>query len=766
MKIRQFSVSVTDLAAFCCRSGSLDAGLLGASAISLSQGQEGQRRIQAKRGPHYEKEIAVKLSTITQHCQWQLSGRIDGLQTAPKYQVEEIKTTGYTQLELPTSNHALHLAQAKLYGAILLKENSLTELELRITYYHFHSEQEYSFTYTYSDQEFTAFLEDCISRYSQWLDQYCCYLATRNLCLQQLEFPFQQYREGQRGLSVQTYRDMRDGKQAIYHAPTGLGKTAGILFPALKNLAQGHIKQIWYLTAKTSGQNSVHQAIDLLRKQKLKLKILVLKAKEKQCYCDAEARQDAQPCPFQAEYFDRLQPARMDFQNSQHFFETDFQQLAQQYQLCPHQLSRDLLPWADLIIADYNYVFDPCSRLNDYLAQSKSFGLLIDESHNLPDRAREMYTESLSRYTLLELKQQVDSQKLKRKLQQSLNRLDQFLKTEQQEDCQALQAGLMDSAQQTMEWFNNQNWLLFPTDLFEHCFNLQRFAQRMQSITEEDHLHTDKNRGLLQIICIDPAPRLEEISHSFHSAHYFSGSLLPFPYFQRALQSKPFSSEMVLASPFPSHNQCTIIYPINTRYEQRERSIKPLCQLIEAVWQQHPGRYLITFSSYEYLETVYQTLQQHNPQIPAERQPQSNQEKERNHFLQKLKQEQIIGFAISGGLFAEGLDLGKDKLDGVIIVGTCLPPPSDTRNLMQHYFSEHSQNGFDFAYRYPGMNRVIQSAGRVIRSETDRGLVILADDRFTQNNYRQLMPNHWQPNVANSLEQLQRVMAEFLQTDV
>ncbi len=764
---RVFSVSVTDLAAFCCRRGDLSSGPGGHSRISMDQGQEGQKVLQSQRPADYIKEKAVTAQFTGSNCHWVLRGRIDGIYTASLPPViEEIKTSAYSKETLPDSVHELHLAQAKLYGALILDSlPDQTSLMIRVSYYQFHQQQEFNFDYPCSDDHLNQFLRHCVSEYGDWLDQYARYLNQRDDVLKRLDFPFEKSRQGQRQLSVQTYRDIRDGNQALYHAPTGLGKTIALLFPGIKSLAQGNTDQLWYLTAKGSGLHSVEHALEQLTQKPLQLRVCVLKAKEKQCPCEP------QQCARSTGYYDRLPAARKAFQSFSFFGEVDLVTLAEQHQLCPHQLSRDLIPWADLIVADYNYVFDPYASLSESLRQQSKVSLLVDEAHNLPDRARQMYSEALSLNTLQGLYRQVQTNTLKQPLKKLLNQFRTILQSNDETSItQSFSTQLDIASAELMTWFTEQQWLLFPTEVFEQLMQLTRFSQRLHQLQDEDCFHLDAQQNTLEIHCLDPAPRLHKISKQLHSAHYFSGSLLPLIYYQRALSPEDFQSELVLPSPFPATNQLTLIYPINTRYQQRQRTLEELCQIIVEAYLAMPGRYLVTLPSYEYLDQVFKELQrqwENRKQAPALYcQPRSSDLEQRGRFLEQLQQQDILACVISGGLFAEGLDFNEANLQGVAIVGTCLAAPNPQGNRIQAYYQDHSLNGFDFAYRYPGMNRVIQSAGRVIRSEQHRGLVLLLDDRFRENTHRAMMPEHWNPRLVRSIAQLRQALELFATDNV
>ncbi|WP_290578391.1 ATP-dependent DNA helicase [Ketobacter sp.] len=757
---RAFRISVTELAHFCCRQG--DVVLGNDRSPTLQQGQEGHQRLQSQRPEAYQREVAVKAHFSGQFCHWTLAGRIDGLMLDGGPLVEEIKTTYCSAQDLPAAQHRLHLAQAKLYSALLCQQHDLDVILVRITYLKLDDDSEYQRESRHTGAELLDFLQGCVVEYSRWLDQYCCYLERRDASLAALEFPFQQYRAGQRALSVALYRDMRDQQRGLYHAPTGLGKTMATLFPALKQLGEGHVKQLWYLTAKNSGHRSVQQALAQFP-QRPDLRVLFLQAKDKVCAgCDRTQLN----CSPQTGYYDRLPVAREQFQASPSWQESDLQALAAEHRLCPHQLARDLLPWVDLVVADYNYVFDPQARLHDALADSKHIGLLVDEAHNLPDRARAMFSAELHRKSLIHLQQQVTEPALQKRIR-ALRR--HYEATHKNAAPRALPPAFTQLLQATVEplndWFSQQNWLLFPEELFEHLMALWRFAQRAQSIADEDVLLYSDQPHRIQIFCTDPAPNLQPLTDSFHSCHFFSGSLLPMDYFQRCIQQLPGMSQLALANPFPPEHQCTLVAPVNTRFQQRNQSMAEIAGYIGQLWQTRPGRYLMAVPSYEYLAALMQQLSG-QPQLPLICQPNSNEPVARAEFLQHLLSPRYLAGVIAGGVFAEGIDLQDNKLDGVIIVSTCLPPPSPEREHIKQHFEHSDGRGFDFAYRYPAINRVIQTAGRLIRSEQDTGVLLLMDDRFSQAAYRALLPPHWRPRLLKNSAELPSVLSAFFGTDV
>jgi len=764
----QYSVSITDLAHFCCRSGDLNP-VSEQRTPTAQEGLAGQKMLQSRRPAHYQAEVSVQAKFETACTTWTLKGRADGVIAAPKYLVEEIKTTYFSQARLPATQQQLHLAQTRLYAALLLQQNALTSIEVVLTYLYLEDETEYSFQTTEVAESLNQFLHLCVEQFGNWLDAYSQYLDTRNQSLELLTFPYQDYRPGQRQLSVTLYRDIRDKRNGLYHAPTGLGKTTAMLFPALKQLRAQAIKQVWYLTAKNSGQKSVKQTMNALQTQQPSLRVLFLQAKVSQCPClvgpetepEFKLGNTPQQCRFQTGYYDRLEQARNQFRERSNFSDADLLRLSQEFDLCPHQLSRDLLPWVDLVVADYNYVFDPQARLQEYLTkQSKYISLLVDEAHNLPDRARDMFSASLSSTQLMRIEQSVSSSAMKKAIKQLQKQLKKVIN--QTEDGHQLGTTfrnlLKSTTDRLLEWFAESNASTAAPELFEPLMQLWQFATRAQTFDDKDALIRTPEPGSVRIFCTDPAPRLNRIADGFHSVHYFSGSLLPQAYFSRSFSQTPFASQLILESPFPPQHQRTLIRPVNTRYPQRQQSAPLIAQTIATLWSAHPGRYLLAFPSFEYLDLVARHL---DSSLPILIQPGVGKLKQRREFLRALEQTEYLAMVIAGGIFAEGIDLQHNKLSGVLIVGTCLPPPSAEQDLIKQRFDQEGLPGFDFAYRYPGLNKVIQTAGRLIRSDEDQGVVVLIDDRYTQNQYRRLLPIQWRPSVVATEQKLRALVEDF-----
>lgn len=762
-----FRLSVSALAEFCCRRGDLNLGLQ--RSPTAQEGQLGQRLLQQHKPADYRKETAVSAHWQTPEFNCLVSGRIDGLLPGPTPLLEEIKTTYCTREQLPENQRAVHWAQLMLYGALYLQTESADALQLHLTYLKLDDDTTFTFADTLPREALLAFYQQCRDDYLQWLQWQWQHWQRRNHYLAGLGFPYQDFRPGQRTLSVQAYRDLRDGQRGLYQAATGLGKTLGVLFPALKLQGENRFRQLWYVTAKTSGQRSVQQALSQLGIDTGQpLRVVLLSAREKICFCQPGS---PPPCAGQSGFYDKWQAIRNTLQQQDAWQPETLAAIARQHSLCPHQLNLQLLPWADLVIADYNYVFDPAVRPGDYLdSQAAHIALLVDEAHNLPERARDMFSAQLTQPALQAAKDSTPDRALRRRINTLLQRFPSpaSAATVAAEPPDTLAQELATLCERWIDWFSTQQWLMFPDALFETLMDCARFSQRLQRWQNEDRWlsHYDGGSARLEIFCTDPAPQLDALTRRFHAVLYFSGSLQPLSFFARALSQQHVTRTLELPSPFAASRLLTRILPVNTRYAARNQSLPLLAEMITATWQARPGRYLVSFPSYAYLQAAQIYLQQQHPQLPLLSQKTFAGTTATDDFIQALQQTPALALVIAGGRFAEGLDLPGNLLQGVIVVGTCMPPPSLQRSLIQQQFQQQDCDGFDFAFRYPGLNRVIQSAGRLIRRDSDKGVLILLDDRFTQPELSRHFPAHWQPARLHSSRQLQEALLAFWAADL
>ncbi len=760
--MKEFAVSIKALAEFLFRRG--DIILKASKSPTAQEGQEGQKRVQSNRPANYQTEVAVEQSFCGNLCQWRLAGRADGFTPGTDQctsEIEEIKTTYYSRQTLPATQQQLHFAQAKLYAALLVEQLNLANIRIKLSYWQPDAESEYSFSVTESNTVITHWFSNVVEAYTQWLDCYCKHLNKRDQSIRTLQFPFTKFRAGQRQLATSLFRHIRDESNGFYHAPTGIGKTTATLFPALKALSESHCQQIWYLTAKTSGSRSVNQTLDLLKMQTLNLKTIHLQSRTRTCFCKPGNSIERSECHFQQGFYDRLEQARKEFNELPYCSQEEVIALAKKYELCPHQFTHELIQWSDLVVADFNYVFDPYVRDMDNLKSIRQKTLLVDEAHNLPDRAREMYSESLSVETLKQLHRLIEDKALNRQLK----KLIKLHKAIIRDDNSAIATIEKEKfiyqriALTTVERLAEYEWLLYPEELFEAVQQLLRFAKRLDTIDNADRLLKDSFAEALKIFCTNPAQRIKTMADIFSSTHFFSGSLLPSEYFTHLLSTRIDTPFLQLQSPFLPNQQTMIGFPLNTRYHQRATSLPLLLDILQQVNTQKPGRYLVAFPSFEYMDNVVNFSKNQKAGLPISRQPRTNNEEEKIFFLQGFSRNPQFNFVVSGGSFAEGIDLPPTaKLSGVIVIGTSLAPPSPEKNAISDYFRSVRLNEFDYTFRFPGINKVIQTVGRLIRSEHDKGMVLLLDDRFLQKNYQAYFPRHWHIQATHSLEQLSALL--------
>jgi DNA excision repair protein ERCC-2 len=568
-----------------------------------------------------------------------------------------------------------------------------------------------------------------------------------------LEFPFSNYRVGQRALAVAVYRTIRDGEQLLAEAPTGIGKTISVLFPAIKALGEGKARKIFYLTARTVGRAVVQETVALLRENGLRLRSLTLTARDKICFKEAETC-DALECPYATAYYDRIKPALRAALKEESLDRGTIEALARRHSVCPFELSLDAARWTDLIICDYNYAFDPGSYLRRFFDDDPGgYIFLIDEAHNLPDRARDMFSaEFCSRgidqdcaiirnssadaaETLASLKQSIES--VAGQKESSIAEVPQTLLTAAKNFLAAAEHQLIRNEAGSAHERLLQRYFE-ATRLWRTAENYDRgYATILTPLGDG---------ATVRLFCADPTNLLKETLKRADAAIFFSATLSPMHYFAEILQSSKTPKQLQLPSPFPPENISVIAHrKIDTTLKQRANTSPDVARAIVEACSQRTGNYLVFFSSFQYLQDVFEKVR---PLTHATLLAQSSQmsEPDRDAFLKSFSKDPAqtqIGFAVLGGIFGEGIDLVGDRLIGAIIVGVGLPQLCLERDLISERFAARKLDGYDFAYRFPGMNRVLQAAGRVIRTETDRGFIVLIDRRFAESRYRQLLPSHW-----------------------
>jgi DNA excision repair protein ERCC-2 len=801
------TVSVRELVEFALRSGDLGGQRDFIGRDRALAGTRGHQQIQRSRAPGYQKEVRLSYDIVTEEVTLRIQGRIDGLHVRDKeVLLEEIKTvTGWWDRE----PEPLHWAQARIYGFIYAWNQGLDRVRLQLTYLNLDSGEIVEFVEDGPIADLAAFFERTTRIYLDWVLDYERWRRERNRSIQSLAFPFPDYRRGQRELAVAAYRAMTRGERLFLEAPTGIGKTISVLFPAVKALGEGKLERIFYLTARGTGQVIAEKAFADLRQASLCLRTLTLTAKEKICVREGR-RCEMQTCPLARGYYDRRHAAMRAALTSQEINRTMLEKIGQEHQVCPFELSLDLSMWVDAVIGDYNYLFDPRAYLRRHFADEPGeYAFLVDEAHNLVDRAREMFSAELDTKDLLRVRRAIQQTlprcaKALAKLGSALRKLrpsspaeeeaevsptglDPMLFTLEARDVpppftaarsvpsagsitERLPAELAPSLERAMRemeaWLVRNESAAFREELLDLFFRLLAFARTAERY--DDHYVTfiqGTGRVCVRLYCLDPSALVDQALARGRAAILFSATLTPLEYYRALLGGGPEDRTLRLASPFASENLGVLVNDqIRTHFKARAETLGEIAEAIRAMIEQRSGNYLVYFPSYQYLAAVLREFRTRCSTVPVLAQQPGMTESERATFLASFASQPkgaLVGFAVLGGIFGEGIDLVGDRLIGAVIVGVGLPQLCLERDLIRDYFQERTGAGFEFAYTFPGMNRVLQATGRVIRSETDRGVVLLIDTRFAQHRYRQLFPPWWQTARVRNSNEIREALRQF-----
>ncbi|WP_096155013.1 helicase C-terminal domain-containing protein [Bacillus sp. FJAT-45066] len=754
---KQISVSVRKLVEFSMMSGSIHIGSVFGNV--LEEGTKTHQRLQENRGDNYEKEVYVSYTSTFQELEYKVDGRCDGIIREENLViVEEIKSTGRTVSELLETDYPTYWAQAKVYAYIIGKQEGLEEIGVHLVYANRKSFEKRSFQKIFSINELETFYEEVIDTYITFHLMITQQQQLTKASIEKLDFPFQTFRKGQRSLMNATYKSISENKRLFAKASTGIGKTISTIFPTLKQISVGKAKRIMYVTAKNSTRKVAEDTFHLLINKGLRAKVITITAKEKVCFQE-EVRCQKDYCPFANGYYDRLQEGLIDILTNENLMNTNtIEFYARKHQLCPFEFSLDVALYADVIICDYNYFFNPKVKLQRWTEYEKETVLLIDEAHNLVDRARNMYSSSIQKSSFLSLSRELKNKN--KELYQVAKLVNNELlkwKKEMLNQNVSTHNEVPESLVEVLQNFYNE------AEIY-----LQQYgkAQEFESVKEvyfmtnaflkatgwyNDHFKTltsiYKSEVEVKILCLDPSLILNKMTKKLVSSIFFSATLMPLGYFTKVLGGTDDDYHLSLSSPFPIENVEVSVAPISTKYKDRSDSVSKIVNVICSELHKKNGNYLVFFPSYEYMSQVLEVYE--NYQVDGVKviiQSHDMTEEERSKFLNEFEpndQTTLIGFSVLGGVFAEGIDLVGEKLNGVMIIGVGLPRISDEQNIMKDYYQKQGVNGFDFAYVYPGMNKVHQAGGRLIRSETDTGFIWLVDDRFLTNKYLSLLPEEW-----------------------
>ena len=758
MEEKIIRISVRNLVEFILREGDIDnrkAGLPDKEAMQL--GGRIHRKIQRQMGSDYYAEVPLKITVPCEGFAIQIEGRADGIQkTADGVVVDEIKGV-LRELEYIEKPVSVHLAQAKCYGYIYGKQQELDSITIQMTYCQVETEEVKRFQETFSIEELERWFLDIVMQYEKWARFQVEWRQTRDATIKEAEFPYP-YREGQRELVTSVYRTILRKKKLFIQAPTGVGKTMATIFPAVKAVGEGLGDKIFYLTAKTITRTVAEQAFQILKKNGLQYKVATLTAKGKICFFEkAECNPDA--CPYAKGHFDRVNDAVYEMITTmEEMSRENIETQAKKHSVCPFEMGLDVSLWVDAIICDYNYVFDPNAHLKRFFSEGKKgeYLFLIDEAHNLVERGREMYSAVLYKEEFLQMKKAVRYESVK--LTRQLAGCNQML-LEMKRECQTYKEynSISHFALKLLNVMNGLQKLLeekeqVDEEVLEFYFHVRNFLNIYEEVDENYVIYAELEEGgdfKLKLFCVNPAVKLQNFLSQGNSTVFFSATLLPIRYYKRLLSVETDDYAVYAHSPFKEANRLLVLgQDVSTKYTRRGYEMyERFAIYIKNVMQAKPGNYLVFFPSYRFMEEVRETFERYRTEeMCCMIQEQNMNEQDREAFLQEFEAERegsLAGFCVMGGIFSEGIDLTKERLIGAMIVGTGLPQVCNEREILKQYFDRHGENGFDYAYLYPGMNKVLQAAGRVIRTEEDKGVIALLDDRFAGRRYLEIFPREW-----------------------
>ncbi|HEY8363534.1 MAG TPA: ATP-dependent DNA helicase [Tissierellaceae bacterium] len=771
----QIRVSIRNLIEFILRSGDIDNSFM--SMSRALEGTKAHQKIQKSYGPEYMKEVTLRHNIDYGDFEIQLEGRADGIYVSQdEVIIDEIKSTTKPLEEIEEDFNELHWAQGKAYGYIYCCQNNLGNISVQLTYFHIETEETKKFKKEFTFKELEEFFIPIVDKYIDWARTTFYWGEVRNMSIKSLNFPFKSYRKGQRELAVAVYKTIEERKKLFAQAPTGIGKTISTLFPSIKSMGEGMTSKIFYLTAKTITREVPIASMSIMKELGLRAKTLVITAKEKICLND-EVKCNPRDCRFAKGHYDRVNDAIMDmFENEDLITREVVVSYALKHNVCPFEFALDFSLWADVIICDYNYVFDPQVYLKRFFeSPNEDYVFLIDEAHNLVDRSREMFSAEINKRSFLDIRNIFKEKypkiyKAVNKVNSTINKIKRDLNIKgeyyQREEITELYYPIKKLITNLEPWLVEEKKHEDYEKVLEIYFNLMTFIKI--SDLYDDHYVTyikdEDNDTIIRLYCVDSSQLLREALHRGRSSIFFSATLTPIDYHIELLGGDKDDYSICLPSPFPRGNLCLLVATnVSTKYKDRERTYEDVVNYIEAFVSAKKGNYLIFFPSYVYMQKAYDLLLEKNRDFNIIVQESNMMESEREEFLKRFDgEDDIIAFAVMGGIFSEGIDLVGDKLIGAVIVGVGLPQICLERDIIKDYFEHYLGEGFEYAYVYPGINKVLQAAGRVIRSPEDRGAVLLIDDRYGTSRYKSLFPREWQgyKNVR-SVEEMKEVLKKF-----
>lgn len=776
-------ISVRNLVEFILRSGDLDnsRGSSGDKGAMLKGGRL-HRKIQRSMKGNYQAEVSLKRESEYEDVIIQVEGRADGIFTEDgEFWIDEIKGT-YGNLQAMEVPVPVHRAQAMCYGWIYGEKEGLSQIGIQMTYSHLDTEDTRRFREIFSMEELKNWYQKLLDDYHKWISCSLSWKKERNASMKDLQFPFP-YREGQREIVSGVYHTVSSKKTLFVQAPTGVGKTMSAIFPSVRAIGEGKGETLFYLTAKTITGTVAWEAFHTLRENGLKFKVTAITAKEKLCFLDSPEC-TPEKCPYAKGHFDRVNDAVYELWTTEEVYSREvIRAHAEKWQVCPFEMCLDLSVWVDGVICDYNYAFDPNVHLKRFFGENISgdYIFLIDEAHNLVERGREMYSAEISRQTLFTLRKKIRKHfpKLARALDKASRQmleLEEDLKASQNPYQVLSNPGVLPvtfltisgELEEILEEKNLEEEL--RKEILEFYFVVRDFLNVSELVDENYVVYTEcfgENDFRLRLFCVNPAANLSEYLKKGRSAVFFSATLFPMLYYRELLTTETDAYGIYVQSPFSAKNRRILIgSDVSSRYTRRNHTeYRKIAEYISrCVWQRQ-GNYMVFFPSYRLMEDVYQVYEEEFSVdwVRCIRQNSDMTEREREEFLEEFQSREgtLVGFCVLGGIFSEGVDLTGESLIGAIIVGTGLPQIGSEREILKEYYDRKKQSGFDYAYRYPGMNKVLQAAGRVIRTKEDRGVILLLDDRFLGRDYGEIFPREWKDRSSCRLNTVEEAVSRF-----
>lgn len=822
-------VSVRSLVEFILRSGDIDNRKAASPENAMQEGGRIHRMIQRRMGPSYQAEVSLSHAYDAGEYEIVVEGRADGIitesvkdalpqpavaektdggvetrlavtpgqeQAVQKLTVtiDEIKGT-YHDLKKMKAPVPVHLAQAKCYAYIYATQKKLLDIRVRMTYCHIETEEIRYFHEEYLYEELQEWFEDLMGQYRKWADYQFAWQKGRQESIKKLAFPFP-YREGQKELASYVYQTIYHKRKLFIEAPTGAGKTISTIFPALKAMGEGLCERIFYLTAKTITRTVADDTITLMREKGLQLKSVILTAKDKICFIE-ETECNPAACPYAKGHYDRVNEAMYDLlTHADNFTRERIEEYAEKYRVCPFEMCLDMSLFADAVICDYNYLFDPHVYLRRFFAEGVrgEYIFLVDEAHNLVERGREMYSALLCKEAFLEMKKTV--KEYDERIAKNLDRCNKemlALKRECEgcqvvEETDALVRALLRLGAAIEDYLEDHDDSPVRADILSFYFEVSHFLE-MYELADENYVTYSELREdgsfIVKLFCVNPAGNLKNCMRRGRSTILFSATLLPIQYYKTLLGAEDGDYEVYARSVFrPEKLGLYIGSDVTSRYSRRsDAEYYRIAAYIHNIIEKRHGNYMVFFPSHSFLQRVYEIYRDYfnaEGEVECILQESHMNEESREAFLNRFRgnedcdlqrliqmdieveeERSLLGFCVMGGIFSEGIDLKNDSLIGAVIVGTGLPQVCNERELLKKYFDGWGENGFNYAYRYPGMNKVLQAAGRVIRTVDDFGIVALLDERFLSPAYQRLFPREWQERVVVTVDQIGRKVERF-----